>query len=78
MAPPEKLTPKVLAALGLLGCTQSNVCLSMQACLDYAPPEDTGDTGDTAEEDADGRTAVNAVIERGGLPADITDRLEEA
>ncbi len=69
------LSPKVLAALGLLGCTQSSVCLSMQACL--GAPIDTGDTGDTAEEDAEGQSAVNAVIERGGLPSDIADRLED-
>lgn len=48
MVPPQHLSPKVLAALGLLGCERTSACLSVNACLG-APyyGDDTGDTGDT-------------------------------
>ena len=48
MVPPQHLSPKILAALGLLGCERTSACLSVNACLG-APyyGDDTGDTGDT-------------------------------
>jgi hypothetical protein len=39
MVPPDKLTPKILAALGFLGCTQTSICLSVAPCLSPVPAD---------------------------------------
>ena len=63
MVPPEKLTPKMLAALGLLGTTQACTCLSVQACLDYPAPVDTGDTGDTGDPEDTGDSGLGPCLD---------------
>ena len=87
MAPPESLSPRVLAALGLLGSTTAcGPCLSqVEACL--SAPMDTGDTGDTGEpEDSDAsratlrvphKSAVQSLLERRDLPEDLAMRLKQ-
>lgn len=67
----------IVKALGLTGAmTQAVAC---GPCLDVGGNTglyDTGDTGDTPEQDAAGATADAAtrrVLERGVLPADVAD-----
>ena len=61
MVPPQHLSPKILAALGLLGCEKTTACLSIAACLDYPPPQETGDPGDTGDTGDSGDTGDTGV-----------------
>jgi len=75
--PKSKLSPPMLATLGLTGMFTAAVRCG--PCLDYAYPDtatDTGDTGDTGdtEEDRPGEdraAATERVLERGVLPDDV-------
>lgn len=77
----KPLSASVVVVLGLTGALTSAV--SCGPCLKIAPPDtgdDTGDTGDTAEEDhtpaADSREAAAAeVLRRGVLPEDVVEIL---
>ena len=78
------LSARALLTLGLSGVLTSAV--SCGPCLNYVTPdtaeeEDTGDTGDTEEEDAappageDRAAAARRVLESGVLPEDVAGML---
>jgi hypothetical protein len=49
MTPESKIPTSVLVALGLVGCTHSQACLTMVPCLDQVETGDP-DTGDTTSQ----------------------------
>ena len=79
----RSLSASVMVTLGLTGVL--NTAVSCGPCLDIAMPDsgsdsDTGDTGDTAAEDASvdaqsRKDAAERVLARGVLPEDVVKLL---